>query len=75
MKTKEEIAKLEQDEQDMANMSGEFENIPKLTMKIELEQRELKYLVGLITKEIYKMQESNVSFEGGYIDELYTKLK
>ena len=52
-----------------------FENIPKLTMKIELDKRELKYLVGLITKEIYKMQESNVSFEGGYIDELYTKLK
>ena len=75
MKTKEEIAKLEQDEQDMANMSGEFENIPKLTMKIELDKRELKYLVNLITKEIYKMQESNVSFEGGYIDELYTKLK
>ena len=43
--------------------------------KIELDKRELKYLVNLITKEIYKMQESNVSFEGGYIDELYTKLK
>ena len=42
--------------------------------KIELEQRELKYLKDLITKEIYKMQDSNVAFEGGYINKLYSKL-
>ena len=42
--------------------------------KIELTKDELKYLVGLMYKDFYNRWDSDVSFEGGYVDRLYSKL-
>ena len=43
-------------------------------MKLELNKIELEYIINILTKEIERMQDSNVAFENGYIDKLYSKL-
>ena len=44
------------------------------SMNVKLNGLELEYLINLMTKDIYKMMDNNVSFENGFIDKLNSKL-
>jgi len=44
------------------------------SMNVKLNGLELEYLKNLMTKDIYKMMDNNVSFENGFIDKLNSKL-
>ena len=42
--------------------------------EIKLTQEKIEYLVILMEREISRMQDNNVYFEGGYIDGIYKYL-